>query len=100
MFESIIEGVPTYKSFYTVDELKSSSEKLATRHPDKVKIFEIGKSRKGEKIEALRIGKGKRTALLFARARRRTLQLHQTEIRSNQIKREETQGEETVHRSN
>ncbi len=65
MFESIIEEVPTYKSFYTVDELKSSSEKLATRHPDKVKIFEIGKSRKGEKIEALRIGKGERTALLF-----------------------------------
>jgi len=65
LFESIIEEVPAYKSFYTVDELKISSGKLASKHPDKVKIFEIGKSRKGEKIEALRIGKGKKTALLF-----------------------------------
>lgn len=65
MFENITEEVPIYKSFYTVDELKSSSETLASKHPDKVKIFEIGKSRNGEKVEALRIGKGKETALLF-----------------------------------
>jgi len=65
VFERIIEEVPAYKSFYTVDELKSNSEKLASKHPYKVKIFEIGKSRKGEKIEALRIGNGKKTALLF-----------------------------------
>lgn len=65
MFESIIEEVPNYKSFYTVDELKSSSEKLAHKYPDKVKIFEIGKSRKGEKIEAIKIGEGKESALLF-----------------------------------
>jgi hypothetical protein len=30
-----------------------------------VKIFEIGKSRSGEEINALRIGKGKKSALLF-----------------------------------
>jgi len=65
LFEDIIKEVPAFKSFCTVDELRSSSEKLAREHPDKVGLFEIGKSRKGEKIEALRIGKGKKTALLF-----------------------------------
>ena len=65
MFEDIIEKVPAYKSFCTVDELRSSSQKLAREHPDKVKLFEIGKSGKGEKIEVLRIGKGRKTALLF-----------------------------------
>jgi len=64
MFDDIIE-VPEYKAFYTIDELNASSEKLAHKYPDKVKIFEIGRSRKGEKIRALRIGKGKKTALLF-----------------------------------
>ncbi|MDH5482397.1 MAG: M14 family zinc carboxypeptidase [Candidatus Bathyarchaeota archaeon] len=65
MFESVLEKVPEYKSFYTIDELNESSEKLAKKYPSRVKIFEIGKSRKGEKIRALRIGKGKKTALLF-----------------------------------
>jgi hypothetical protein len=65
VFESIIDEVPTYKSFYTVNELKSSSEKLARKYPEKVKILEIGRSRKGEKIDALKIGEGKKSALLF-----------------------------------
>jgi len=65
MFERILEDVPDYKTFYKIDEMNASSEKLARKHPDKVKIFEIGKSRKGEKIKALRIGKGRKRALLF-----------------------------------
>lgn len=65
MFENVIEEAPEYKAFYTVDELNTSSEKLAHKHQDKVKIFDIGKSRKGENIKALKIGKGKKTALLF-----------------------------------
>jgi len=65
MYKSIVDEVPDYKSFYTVDELNESSEKLAKAYPRKVKIFEIGRSRKGEKIKALKIGKGKKIALLF-----------------------------------
>jgi len=65
MFDKVVEEVSEYKTFYTIDELKVSSEKLAQKHPSKVKIFKIGKSRKGEEIEALRIGKGEKTALLF-----------------------------------
>ena len=65
MFESIVEGVPDYKTFLTIDELNTSSKRLTKKYPTKVRIFEIGKSRKGEKIQALRIGKGRKTALLF-----------------------------------
>lgn len=65
MFDKVIEEVPEYKTFCTIDELKVSSEKLSQKYPSKVKIFRIGKSRKGEEIEALKIGKGEKTALLF-----------------------------------
>ncbi len=65
MFETILEQVPDYDSFYTVDQLNASSEKLAQEHPGKVKVFTIGRSRKGEVIQALRIGNGQKTALLF-----------------------------------
>ncbi|MDH5449986.1 MAG: M14 family zinc carboxypeptidase [Candidatus Bathyarchaeota archaeon] len=65
MFDNIVEEVPDYKTFDTVDELKASSEKLVRKHPSKTEIFVIGKSRKGEEIKALRIGKGRKTALLF-----------------------------------
>lgn len=66
MFERFLAEVPNYKTFHTVDELNASSEKLARRHPEKVKISRIGKSRSGEMISALKIGKGKKIALLFA----------------------------------
>ncbi len=60
-----MEEVPEYKRFLTVDELKKSSEKLAEKYPSRAEIFEIGKSQRGEEIKALRIGKGKESALLF-----------------------------------
>jgi hypothetical protein len=65
MFDDVLKEVPDYKTFYTIDELNDSSEKLAKKYPTKVKISVVGKSRKGEKIKALKIGKGKKTALLF-----------------------------------
>ena len=65
MFESIEEKVPDYKTFLTVHELNASSEELAQKHPSRVEIFEIGKSRKDREIKALRIGQGRKTALLF-----------------------------------
>ncbi len=65
MFGKVVEEVPDYKVFHTVDELNASSEKLAHEHPTKAEIFNIGKSRKGESIKALKIGRGKKTALLF-----------------------------------
>ncbi len=65
MFEKVLAEVPDYKTFLCGDELNASSEKLARDHPNKVKIIKIGRSRNGEDIKALKIGKGRKTALLF-----------------------------------
>jgi len=63
---SILNDVPDYQTFYTVDELKASSYALAKRYPDTVEILPIGHSRQGDLIEAIKIGDGPKQALLFA----------------------------------
>jgi len=65
IFKRIINDVPDYQVFLTVDELNESSQQLASQYPDTVKLEEIGRSRKGEPIPLLTIGNGRRTALLF-----------------------------------
>ena len=65
MFEDVLAEVPDYKTFCTVDDLDASSEELARKYPQKVKLFRIGGSRRGEDIRALKIGGGRKTALLF-----------------------------------
>ena len=63
---TILESVPDYKVFLTVDELSASSHQLAAQYSDVVQVLEIGQSRQGETVEALKIGDGPRKALLFA----------------------------------
>jgi hypothetical protein len=62
----IIDDVPDYKDFLTVDELKENTRQLAERFPDVVELLPIGKSRRGDSIEAIKIGDGPKKALLFA----------------------------------
>jgi hypothetical protein len=62
----ILETVPDLPVFLTVDELKASSRRLAEQYPDTVQMVPAGVSRQGEAIEALKIGEGAKTALLFA----------------------------------
>jgi hypothetical protein len=63
---SILSQVPDYERFLTVDELHASSQRLAGRFPDVVEILSLGHSRQGDSIQALKIGSGARTAMLFA----------------------------------
>ncbi len=63
---TILNDVPDYQVFLTVDELKNSTRQLANRHPEIVEILPIGKSRQGEIIDAIKIGHGPKVALLFA----------------------------------
>jgi len=63
---TILNDVPDYQVFLTVDELKASTHQLANRHPNTVEILPIGHSRQGDPIEAIKIGHGPREALLFA----------------------------------
>jgi hypothetical protein len=63
---NILNDVPNYQVFLTVDELKASTHQLANRYPNTVEILPIGHSRQGDPIEAIKIGDGPRQALLFA----------------------------------
>jgi hypothetical protein len=63
---NIISDVPNYKAFLTVAELRESSYRLAEKHPAVVEILPVGESRRGESIEAIKIGAGAKQALLFA----------------------------------
>ncbi|MCP4540364.1 MAG: hypothetical protein GY832_24770 [Chloroflexi bacterium] len=62
----IINDVPDYEVFLTVDELKASTQKLANDYPDVVELMPVGHSRQGDPIQVVKIGDGSKKALLFA----------------------------------
>ena len=64
-FNKILDKIPDYKEFMTVAELDKSSRKLAEKY-ENVKLINAGKSISGRPILCLKIGKGKKNALLFA----------------------------------
>ena len=63
--QEILKQIPNYKEFMTIAELDGSSKKLAQDF-DHVELKEIGKSRGERTIYCLKIGEGKKNALLFA----------------------------------
>lgn len=65
-YQWIIDQVPDYDVFMTVDELDASSRQLAKEYPEVVQLREIGKTRKGHPILCLVIGSGSQNALLVA----------------------------------
>ncbi len=66
LIEEILRNVPDYRKFKTVEELNESSRKLAEEYREIVELKEIGKSRDGNPILSLKIGKGRLNAVLFA----------------------------------
>ncbi|MEK5379799.1 M14 family zinc carboxypeptidase [Niallia sp. FSL W8-0635] len=64
--QKIVDSVPDYQSFLTVDELDESAFKLADEFPEEVEIFVAGYSRNNHPIQCLKIGNGSRNALCFA----------------------------------
>lgn len=65
IIKKIIEGVPDYNQFMSVAELNESSKQLRDTYPDLVELLEIGTSKDGEPICALKIGSGNKKALLY-----------------------------------
>lgn len=65
IIERVLERVPDYKEFMTIDELNRSSMGLVKEYPDIVSTFEFGVTRKGEKITGLKIGEGSKNALVY-----------------------------------
>ncbi len=64
-FDPLINQIPDYDRFFTVDEHNQRSRQLAEKYPDTVRLRSGGKSRRGEEIPILEIGSGSRNALLF-----------------------------------
>jgi hypothetical protein len=64
--KQLLAEVPDYDVFLTVDELNRSGKALAEKYPQSVDWIEIGQSRAGDKIHALKIGNGTKKALMFA----------------------------------
>ena len=62
----LMQDVPDYQAFLTVDELDESTRRLAERFPQTVELIPLGHSRMGSPIQAIKIGSGKKTGLLFA----------------------------------
>ncbi|MFW9902710.1 MAG: M14 family zinc carboxypeptidase [Candidatus Thorarchaeota archaeon] len=65
ILNEVLEKVPNYTEFMTIEELNESSKKLA-KDFESVELTEIGRSREGRPISCLQIGEGAKDALLFA----------------------------------
>lgn len=64
--DQILNQVPDYKEFLTIDELRQSAHALAEKYPETVTLIPIGHSKKNYPIEALKISDGPKNALVFA----------------------------------
>ena len=65
VLEKVIENVPNYTGFMTVEELNESSKALAKQFPNLVEMKQVGRSASGQLIYYLKIGHGKKNALLY-----------------------------------
>jgi len=61
----VLDAIPDFPGYLTVDEMAASTRRLAEAYPDVARRWPIGRSRAGEAMEALVIGEGSRTAFLF-----------------------------------
>ncbi len=65
VFQRLLEGIPDYKEFLTLEELDASSRRLAERFSEVVSVFSIGETKEGRDIVCLKIGSGSKNALMF-----------------------------------
>jgi len=65
IFDEVINQIPDYKEFLTVEEMDASSRKLAEEFPDVVDLFEMGRTRENHPLYCLKIGNGSNNALMF-----------------------------------
>lgn len=63
--QSLLDNIPAYEAFLTVDQMDASTKALAEKYPDKVEVLEIGASKDGHPVYCLKIGNGKNNALMY-----------------------------------
>ena len=54
-FEQLLNNIPDYKEFLTLEELDESSRRLAAAYPETVSLFEMGKTVEGRSLLCMRI---------------------------------------------
>ena len=64
--KKILDQIPNYETFFTMDEMDESTLKLAKEFPGLAEVTTIGHSRKGRPMYCIKIGDYKRNALVFA----------------------------------
>lgn len=65
IYTKILEAIPDYAEFLTVDEMDASSKALAAEYPDVVSISSIGNSRDGNPLYCLKIGNGSKKGMMY-----------------------------------
>lgn len=63
--QSILNQVPDYQRFLTVDEMDQHTLALAQKYPEAASVFKAGESQKGHPIYCLKIGQGSHNALIM-----------------------------------
>ena len=63
-FSEILDDVPKWDSYYTIDEVNAETRRLAEEHRDIIELIELGHSAQGELILCLKMGKGRYNALI------------------------------------
>ncbi|UGT61519.1 M14 family zinc carboxypeptidase [Nocardia asteroides] len=61
----VVGRIGVIDAFPTVDELYAFADRLAAAHPSRVRISELGRSRGGDPIRAVRVGSGGHNILVF-----------------------------------
>lgn len=64
-YQRILDNVPDYKAFMSVDEMDQSTLKLKEEYPDLIDLTIIGHSRNDHPIYCMKIGHGEKKALMF-----------------------------------
>lgn len=65
IFTDLLNNIPDYKEFLTLEELDASSRALAEQYPDVVSLFEMGRTKEDRSLLCLKIGNGSKNALMF-----------------------------------
>jgi hypothetical protein len=65
LIDDLCRRVPAMAGYPTIATLRERAHRLAARHPDACSLRVIGESRAGEPLLHLRIGSGRRSALLI-----------------------------------
>ena len=64
-YKDLLESIPSYTEFLTVEEMRQSSIDLAAKYPEIVSHSVFGQSRGGETLDCLKIGNGSHVGLMF-----------------------------------